>query len=67
MPLSTSSRNGPMKHSLCSRMDEDDSPRYSMGTFRPSPVAQLDRASASGAEDRTFESCRAHHTIIRNV
>jgi hypothetical protein len=25
------------------------------------PVAQLDRASASGAEGHRFESCRAHH------
>src|ERR687888_415124 len=25
------------------------------------PVAQLDRASASGAEGYRFESCRAHH------
>jgi len=25
------------------------------------PVAQLDRASACGAEGRRFESCRVHH------
>ena len=25
------------------------------------PVAQLDRASASGAEGHRFESCRAYH------
>jgi hypothetical protein len=27
------------------------------------PVAQLDRALASGAKGRRFESCRAHHLI----
>ena len=27
------------------------------------PVAQLDRASASGAEGHRFNSCQAHHTV----
>lgn len=44
--------------SLCARI-------YSMpmGILRWTsvPVAQLDRALASGAEDREFESPRAHH------
>src|SRR5262249_52861186 len=29
------------------------------------PVAQLDRATASGAVGRRFESCRAHHSLKR--
>src|SRR4051812_123210 len=28
------------------------------------PVAQLDRASACGAEGRRFESCRVHHLLL---
>ena len=28
------------------------------------PVAQLDRASASGAEGHRFKSCQAHHTLL---
>ena len=28
------------------------------------PVAQMDRASACGAEGRKFESCRAHHSSL---
>jgi hypothetical protein len=30
------------------------------------PVAQLDRASASGAEGHRFKSCQAHQTQARN-
>ncbi len=30
------------------------------------PVAQLDRASASGAEGRAFESPQAHHPTFRS-
>src|SRR4051812_23969541 len=37
----------------------------SLAIIKPSttyaPVAQLDRASASGAEGYRFESCRVHH------
>src|SRR5687768_925991 len=31
------------------------------------PIAQLDRASASGAEGRRFESCWAHHSFTPPV
>ena len=31
------------------------------------PVAQLDRAVASGATGREFESLRAHHSSLSNV
>ncbi len=35
--------------------------RSDVRTF--APVAQLDRALASGAKGRRFESCRAHHHL----
>src|SRR5215211_548060 len=31
------------------------------------PVAQLDRALASGAKGRRFESCRAHHFSLAGL
>lgn len=44
------------------------SPEYSRPADRAqkngcAPVAQMDRASACGAEGRKFESCRAHHSF----
>lgn len=32
--------------------------------FLLAPVAQLDRASVSGTEGHTFESCRVYHFIF---
>ena len=34
--------------------------------LRSAPVAQLDRANASGALGREFESLRAHHSFPEN-
>ena len=34
------------------------------GSTRCAPVAQLDRAAASGAVGREFESLRAHHAFV---
>ena len=36
--------------------------RYN-NTNIPAPVAQLDRASVSGTEGHTFESCRVYHFL----
>src|SRR5262245_5340750 len=37
--------------------------RFGICDFPHAPLAQLDRASASGAEGHRFESCRARHSL----
>ena len=37
---------------------------YGVFRFLRVPVAQLDRASASGAEGYRFDPCRAYHSIL---
>ena len=39
---------------------------FGVWDFPNAPVAQLDRASASGAEGHRFESCRARQSVIKS-